>query len=53
MNLEDTFKDLIGGMAVNPAAPAETVERQAVYLDRSETTDSRWKALVAERLKTA
>ena len=26
---------------------------QAVYLDRSETTDSRWKALVAERLKTA
>ena len=29
------------------------MERQAVYLDRSETTDSRWKALVAERLKTA
>ena len=50
---EDTLKDLIGGMAVNPAAPTETVERQAVYLDRSETTDSRWKALVAERLKTA
>ena len=53
MNLEDTLKDLIGGMAVNPAAPAETVERHAVYLDRSEITDSRWKALVAERLKTA
>ena len=53
MNLEDTFKDLIGGMAVNPAAPTETVERQAVYLDRSETTDTRWKALVSEHLKTA
>ena len=50
---EDTLKNLIGGMTVNPAAQAETVERQAVYLDRSETTDRRWKALVSERLKTA
>ena len=50
---EDTLKDLIAGMAVNPAPPTETVERQAVYLDRSETTDTRWKALVSERLNTA
>ena len=60
MNLENTLKDLegtltdlIGGMTVNPAATTDTVERQAVYLDRSETTDTRWKSLVSERLKTA
>ena len=53
MNLEDTLKDLIGGMTVNPTAPIDAIERKAVYLDRSETTDARWKALAAERLKTA
>ena len=53
MNLEDTLKDLISGMTVNPAALTDAVERQAVYLDRSETTDARWKALIAERLKAA
>ena len=46
MNLEDTLKDLISDMTVNPAAPTDAVERQAVYLDRSETTDARWKALM-------
>ena len=53
MNLEKKLQDLISGMTVNPATPSNAVERQAVYLDRSETTDTRWKALVAERLKTA
>lgn len=52
-DLEGTLTDLIGEMTVNPAAPTDAAERQAVYFDRSETEDTKWKSLIAERLKLA
>ena len=51
--LENTLTDLIGSLKPAPMLPEDLVEHEMVAFDGTEKDNSRWLALVSEKLKTA
>lgn len=51
--LENTLTDLIGSLKPAPMPPENLVEHELVAFDGTERDNSRWMALVSEKLKIA